>query len=518
MKKTISIHIKGFPFIIEDIAYTRLENYMNRLKSALQGQEGADEIIEDIEIRIAELLNGKTTQFKQIIGEDDIIDVLNTLGDPSDYTDNEEAHYTEQTTNSSRSERNEKRLYRDTESGYIGGVCSGLAEYLNIDPTVIRLIWAAAFFIGGVGFFLYIILWIIIPKANSSIDRLKMRGKPINVDTVREEVERAAQNVSEKSKHFANQVKNDARIKKGVSSARNVIRTIFGTFLLLIGFSALVILITFVFGTPQFIPASSDKGFLSVSSLAGLFFNDPMDHKLAWISFYICSISFVVFFLLGGFVTLFSLKNKWYRYVNFLLVFAGIIGFSIGMIVMSRTGRDYSISGEIEKEIATLNSNNLIIQTKAKKQIANNDYEIKENHLWHIYIGNERITESGIAIEYHESKDSLYHIYLEKEARAHTLDVAVNRAKNIEYNYEVNNDTLVLPASYHYPLSDKIRNQDVTIHIYIPKGKTVTIGDNTIDLEKEVSDDYDDYDYYHESNQKKQRGKIRGDGSYRHRN
>src|SRR5690606_12371449 len=99
-------------------------------------------------------------------------------------------------------QNSERRLYRDRENGYIGGVCAGLAGYFNIDPTIIRLLWAGAFFIGGVGLFLYIILWAIIPKASSSIDRLKMQGKPINVDTVKEEVERAAQNVSEKSRHF----------------------------------------------------------------------------------------------------------------------------------------------------------------------------------------------------------------------------------------------------------------------------------------------------------------------------
>src|SRR5690606_17599176 len=107
MKKTLSIHIKGFPFIIEEIAYTRLENYLNRLKSALKGQEGADEIIEDIEIRIAELLNAKTTQFKQIIEDSDIIDVLNTLGDPSDYAENDEKPHVEEN-NYSSSNSNEQ--------------------------------------------------------------------------------------------------------------------------------------------------------------------------------------------------------------------------------------------------------------------------------------------------------------------------------------------------------------------------------------------------------------------------
>lgn len=512
MKKTISIHIKGFPFIIEEIAYTRLENYLKRLKSALEKEEGADEIIEDIEIRIAELLNEKKTTAKQVIEDQDVLDVLNTLGDPSDYTEQEETSgHSEYHSEYQSHTHNERRLYRDTETGYIGGVCSGLSGYFNIDPTIIRLIWAAAFFIGGVGLFLYILLWIIIPKANTSIERLKMKGRPINVDTVKEEVERAANSVSEKSKQFANQLKNDNRIKDGVSAFKKVIRIVVGCFLLFIGFIALISLITFVFGTAQFFPATTDDGFLSIPSMAALIFNDSFDNRLAWISFYLCSVSFVVFFLLGGFATLFNLKNKWYRYTNLLLVLTGIIGFSIGIIVFSRTGRDYTISGEIEKEIATVSSNQLVIMPRAKTQLKNTDYMVKENSLWHIYIGNNTITESGIDLKYHPSKDSLYHVLIEKQAHAHTLEKAVERAQNISYKYDLNNDTITLPVSYSYPKSDKIRNQDVTIHIYIPKGKTVSIADAVIGLEKPALDE-DDFDEVYE-----QRGKIRSDGTYRHR-
>lgn len=514
MKKTISIHIKGFPFVIEEIAYTRLENYINRLNAVLKGQQGADEIIEDIEIRIAELLNEKTTQYKTIIENNDIVEVLNKLGDPKDYAEGDVVDEEPTYSSHSKTGSNERRLYRDKENGYIGGVCSGLAGYLNIDPTIIRLLWAGAFFVGGVGLFLYIILWAIIPKANSSIDRLKMKGKPINVDTVKEEVERAAQNVSEKSRHFASQVRNDNRVKEGVSTLKKVVRLGLGLFLLFIGFSALVSVITFVFGTPQFIPASTDSGFLSVTSLAALIFNQPMDHQLAWVSFYVCSISFITFFLLAGFVVLFSIKNKWYRYANFLLVFFGIIGFAVGIIVFARTARDFAIEGEIEKEIAVVNGSNLTILTKSEVAIQNSDFKVRGKGIGAIYIGKNEITSYGIPIKYHVSKDSLYKVELVQSAHAHTFDKAVKRAKNIEYYPEVKNDTIILPNSYDYPVSDKFRVQDVVIHVYIPKGKTVTVEGELIDLEKRTVDRDDDYDveYVH----KRQRGKIKSDGTYRH--
>lgn len=513
MKKTISIHIKGFPFIIEEIAFSRLENYLNRLKSALGDQEGADEIIEDIEIRIAELLNVKTTQYKQVISDEDVIDVLNTLGDPKEYAENDDPDHAEQTSYSSESSKDhtERRLYRDTENGYVGGVCSGLAGYFNIDPTIIRLIWIGSMLIGGVGFFLYVILWIIIPKASSSIDRLKMKGKPINVDTVKEEVERAAQNVSEKSRHFANQLKKDERIKSGVSKIKAIVRSIVGFFLLFIGLSSLAVLLVFAFGSPQIIPASTENGFLSVSALSNLFFNNQIDNQMAWMSFYICSISFVVFFLLGGFVTLFNLKNKWYRYVNFTLILSGIIGFILVLIVLSRTGRDFAISQEITADIATTNGNSFTILTKTGEQLKGSDYKVKDKSgMWSFYIGKERISKYGIPIAYHFSKDTVYRVELVKSANAYTPEGAVNRARNIDYNYEFKNDTLILPPSFSYPKSDRIRNQELILHIYIPRGKSVTIDEEVIDLERKIVDD-DDHD-------NKQYGRIRPNGTYDHIN
>ena len=516
MNKTTSIHIKGFPFIIEEIAYNRLENYLMRLKKALNNQKGTDEIIEDIEMRIAELLNTKISISKQVIEDKDIIDILNTLGDPSDYAESDEPIMDEASSSSNSyeesKENHERRLYRDTESGYIGGVCSGLAGYFNMDPTIIRLIWAAAFFLGGFGLFFYIILWIIIPKANSSIDRLRMKGKPINVDTVKEEVERAAKNVSEKSRNFANEIKNDQRIKDGTNTFRKVIRTIFGFFLLFIGISSLIVVTTLFFGQAQVVTVSSENGFLSIPELAKLTFNDNIDIQLAYLSFYICSASFITFFLLGGFVQLFNLKNKWYRFVNFFLIISGVIGFCVGMVVASRTARDFTSPVEIEKSLETNTIKNLTIVTQQSTFKIQDDYKVKRRNLWNTYFTKDSITEYGISIRYKVSPDSLYHIEVTKKASAHSFNLGENRAKNIDYNYSLKGDSLILPTYYSYPSIDKLRHQKVIVVISIPKGKTVKIEDEIIDLDKKYISDDDEVEYEH----KKQRGKIQGDGTYDH--
>ena len=519
MNKTVSIHIKGFPFLIEEEAYKKLEAYLYLLKQMLGDQEGADEIVEDIEIRIAELLNTRKGS-KQVVEMKDVEEVLQTLGDPSDYADESEntASFGESKSKSdgqySSPKSSERKLYRDEENGQLGGVCAGLAAYLNIDVTVIRLIWAGSFFIFGSGFLLYLLLWIIVPAANSSIDRLRMKGKPINVDTVKEEVERAARNVTEKSRSFANKMKGDGKIRKGVSSIGRVFRLGISLFLLFIGFMLSLLLVVILFGKPQFFPAVSTEGFLSLNSLSDLIFNDPFDYQLAQLSVYLAAFSLITFFLLGGIVMMFNLRNRWYRFINLGLISLGIISTIIGFLVASRTARDFTVSGDIEKEIAAISTEQLQIKTMFTSPLSNSDYKVKlNNNDWMLHVEEQSIFSYGIDVYYHPSKDSLFHVLLEKETKADRLQNAVNRAKNIRYGAMISGDTITLPNYFSYPKKDKIRAQDIEVHIYIPKGKSVAIDGEQVSMEpNSEQDDFDD----DADEPVVIRGYLKRNGTYRH--
>lgn len=502
MKKTVSIHIKGFPFTIEEDAYSRLENYLKRLKSALNGQEGEDEIIEDIEIRIAELLNERRTETKQIIEDKDVIDVLNTLGNPSDYAESDDTSQS-QNNQSFHSQNTEKKLYRDTENGYIGGVCEGLANYFNIDATIIRVIWAILTFGFGFGFLLYILLWIFVPKAKTSLDRLRMKGAPINFDSVKEEVNRAANTVADKSKQFANEIKEKQVMRRGISMIAKIVRIVFGVFLLIFGFIFLSTLIGILFGTPTFGSITKGNEMITSSDLSALIFNNSGDYRLAWISVIMCLASLMGLFILGGLVSVFNLKNKWYRRTNISLVIICIVGVTIGIIAASRISKEYAIEGELEKEIATLNSPSLTILTPTNHTTAKDDFISKRKHRWELNVGEKEILQSGVRIDYRHSIDSSFHIIIEKEANSSSLVSAEKKAGNIVYDYTLKNDTLLLPTHFSYPKKDKIRGQQVKIVVRIPKGKTVSYNNEIINLDETISDDDDDDDDFHERKSKK---------------
>ena len=140
MKKIISIHLSNKMFQIEEDAYS----YMN---NALSGQWRKEEL----EAKIANLLEKKLTESKTVISYPDVVEALYQLGfSTSEY--------------SNATSANEKRLYRQPNEKMISGVCSGLAEYFNTDPVIMRVMFVVAFFLGFIGFWMYILLWIIIPK------------------------------------------------------------------------------------------------------------------------------------------------------------------------------------------------------------------------------------------------------------------------------------------------------------------------------------------------------------------
>ncbi len=268
MNKTISIHLQGIPFLIEENAYQLLKNYLDRLSEVLNQEEGAEEIKQDIEIRMAELFSKALGTNKKVLEQKMVEEVLQKLGDPKVFVSDEE----KQTNSKSSTQRSaEKRLFRDEDNSVIGGVCAGFANYFGLDVVIMRAIFVLVSLIGGFGLPLYFILWIITPKAKTSIEKLQMKGEPINFDTMKSEIEKTADKLKNNSKHWAQKVKNDKTIE---NSAKGVIRIIsvgFGLFFLLMGTGLFITALIFLFIDPDFTASSRCfRSSVGIISLVGL--------------------------------------------------------------------------------------------------------------------------------------------------------------------------------------------------------------------------------------------------------
>jgi phage shock protein PspC (stress-responsive transcriptional regulator) len=185
MKITVSINLGGYSFNIDEDAYAELKRYLKNLELHFAGEESSSEILSDIETRMAELFKTKITSYKQVINIEDVRQAISIMGTPEDISDNDGP--------SSRdkfSSPGYHRMYRDTDHRVIGGVCSGMGAYWNIDPVIIRIIFVALVLAGGIGVLVYLILYIVLPEAKTTAQKIEMKGDPVNIHNIKDSVKK----------------------------------------------------------------------------------------------------------------------------------------------------------------------------------------------------------------------------------------------------------------------------------------------------------------------------------------
>lgn len=196
MNEITKIHLGRQAFTIAIDAHKALQEYLHAIKR----QTGGKDVAEEVELRMAELLLERGVRGDKVILLKDVDFLKEQLGQPDDFGDEGSDKVLEGTTG-------QKRLFRDTENGMLAGVCAGIAKYVGTDPVWIRLIFVALLFAGFSGILLYIILWLIVPEAKTNSDRLQMQGKPVNVDTLKEVVERAdVKGAAQRAQHTVEKV------------------------------------------------------------------------------------------------------------------------------------------------------------------------------------------------------------------------------------------------------------------------------------------------------------------------
>lgn len=173
MKKVININFQGRILPIEEMAYENLKQYIESLRTYFEQEEGKDEIINDIECRVAELCEDRLKKGAVCISEEDIDLIIISIGRPADFeaqdgfeantSANTGANQAQSNTQNAGEPTYQKRLYRDEQNKVLGGVCAGIANYLNLDPIIIRVLWILLF---GISFFAYLLLWIAVPSTS----------------------------------------------------------------------------------------------------------------------------------------------------------------------------------------------------------------------------------------------------------------------------------------------------------------------------------------------------------------
>ena len=190
MKKTINVAIGGCSFTIDEDAYSALNDYLDRFKAALDSSSSSADVMDELEVRIADMLKQKLGG-RQVVDLAITRDVIGRLGYPDGYTpvdeqtgrsdsQDKEYHYS-----GTDGEKPVRKLFRDPDGKRIAGVCSGLALFLGVDVVLIRVIFLVALICGSAGFWIYLVIWIAAPEARTAAEKCELRGIPATAENIR---------------------------------------------------------------------------------------------------------------------------------------------------------------------------------------------------------------------------------------------------------------------------------------------------------------------------------------------
>jgi phage shock protein PspC (stress-responsive transcriptional regulator) len=190
MKITVSINLGGWSFNIDEDAYAELKRYLKNLEIHFATEQSSSEILSDIESRMAEIFRSRLTTYKQVITMDDVRHAISVLGTPEDISNEEGTSARDKFASPGY-----HRMYRDPDHRIIGGVCAGMGAYWNIEPWIVRIIFFILAMMGGLGVLIYLVLYIVLPEAKTTAQKIEMKGEPVNIHNITESVKNEFNNV-----------------------------------------------------------------------------------------------------------------------------------------------------------------------------------------------------------------------------------------------------------------------------------------------------------------------------------
>ncbi|MHC8948583.1 PspC domain-containing protein [Sphingobacterium hungaricum] len=508
MNKTIIININSIVFHIEEDAYDTLRSYMIDIKRHFGNSSDSKEILEDIENRIAEMFSERIhTGRKEVINLEDVNQVIAQMGKVSDFeggeTDEEET-FTEsasgQTFNTDYEVNNSigKRLMRDPDDKTLGGVCSGLGHYFGIEAKWVRIMFILFFLFAGSGVLLYLILWVVMPLAQTRADRMAMRGEAPNLQNFKksfeEEMSGFRENFSGAGEH----------ISRGARSVGDVLGRIFGFFGKFVGILFTIFIGLSIVGMFIFL------GMVSLS-LAGLIDIQPfppleaLSNSQAFIAFVAgwlaTTLPFIALFLLLVRV-LFKLKPM-NNYVSLIMFSTWLVSLIVMLYFIIIANQDFREESTIKVEKKIEPQTVYYFDEKNVRVIEASDAEFGSKKFKFNFDGESGNAglNSTIRVRF-ENLDSLTAPYIQYSysAKGKTYQLASERAAQINYQAVQQGEKIFFNSHFSLGSDDLYRDQRVDATVYLPVGAKVVILENLQNKLRDISF-YDCRNYYAEENQ-----------------
>jgi phage shock protein PspC (stress-responsive transcriptional regulator) len=356
MNKTVTVNLGGIVFTLDEDAYNELKVYLNKIKEHF-GKNGDDEIVKDIESSIAEKFSDKINDSKQVITKnnvDDLIKVMGTvddiIGEDSGLDNSFVAEEENSETKRKSNYKTGKKLYRNPDDVVFAGVCSGLAAFFGVDAVIVRLLFAVTIFFGGAGFVFYIILWLIMPVAKTSSQKLEMQGEPVTL----ENLEEVAKIKSDRLKNVdVSGIKNIIAtpfrfIGELFRSSGRFIRVIIAIISVIIGIALIVstvIAITFLGLVMATLVFNPDSGYIQMDFPIAEIMSAPSMYLGALAGFFVIAVPLFFILLIG--TSLAGRKSAFNSAVNSVMIGVWMVAVIVfGVVAIDVAPR---IESEVEK-------------------------------------------------------------------------------------------------------------------------------------------------------------------------
>lgn len=476
MNKTVTVNLGGSIFNIEEEAYQALRRYLDLIKQNFTGDPGEAEIMADIEVRLAELLQERIDEVRNVVTMAHVTEVSAIMGQPEDFAPDGAKASAAAAAGHTRHDK--RRVYRDRDDAVLGGVCSGFSYYFGWDPIVLRIAFVLfGILSAGTAVIAYIILWAVIPEARTTAEKLQMRGEPVNVDSIsrfiNSEAQRAAENVNKWSKRkFQGPPHNrHGEIGRGLGIA---LTKIVGAFMVIGGFVLLASLILMFAFAEGGLPGSTD---LSVSRAAELIFAGTGSYIMLTLGIALLLGIPAISLLYGGFKLLIG-SARHVRGLGWVLAVLFVTGVALTVVGGMRIGREFSSDAEIreQREIAA-GADTLYVRVLPDTLFPGRTHD-DFNDFFGLITSDGSTTWYGepVRLDFEESDSDQFSVRIKRLSRGPGKRAAGDYVMRINYDWAATGDTLDLTPWFSTPSTDPFRGQHVEITVFVPRGKYVRFG------------------------------------------
>ncbi|MFA4867009.1 MAG: PspC domain-containing protein [Pedobacter sp.] len=481
MKKTHNINIGNSIVHIEEDAYEMLTNYLNEVKNHFSKSADDFEIVTDIENRIAEMFAEiLAAQQKQVINIEDVQSVIKQMGSVRDFETLEDTEGEPEVSSHYNSIR---KLYRDTDQAMVAGVCSGLGHYLDIQTKWIRLFTFLSIFIFGAGLLVYIIFWIMVPKATTRIEKMEMRGEETNL---RGFANTHLHPLAEQSRGFiAGFIQGIGEFVQGTGKV--VFKFIVGGIIAFASFFLLALIVVLAVFLGLW---SSDVQNYFPISMVNEEYLFPMSIA-AFIILFIPLLGLILFSIRVGFN-----GRPVSKVLSYGLLLAWIAGVFTGIFYVARVSTEFKEGAEFAQTtplnsfpVYSLNINKARYFTKEDSLNYRIDATRYKGRKIMSSLDDDFNMPRSISFRMEKSLDGKVSLNTAFKSRGKTFEVALKNAQNIHYDFLQEGANLNFNPILHIPKMANWRGQEVVLVLNIPVGTEVRIS-------KEFNRYLNGYDYW----------------------